>query len=184
MNAQSCYRHPTRLAVEQCEDCQRPVCGACLWYGEGGRRLCPDHAADALHAGQDVTPPERYAEGILHAQMSAARPAAGDMPYKGNSTDVTALVAAVSGISALAACVGLSWVFPFLAFALGLVGLMQARDSANPGRTRLLAGLGLASGSIFVLFFLGFILIIMLCMLSISLTNFTTGPRVFPTPTP
>ena len=174
--SQSCYRHPTRLAVEQCEDCRRPVCGACLWYGEGGKRLCPDHAADALHAGQEVAPPERYAEGILHAQMSAARPAAGELPYKGNSTDVTALVAAISGVSALAACVGLSWVIPFVAFALGLVGVLQARDSADPGRTRLLAGLGLASGGIFVLMVLGFVLLVMLCALTISLTNFSTGP--------
>ena len=81
-NIESCYRHPTRLAVEQCEDCRRPVCGACLWYGEDGKRLCPDHAADALHAGQDVSPPERYAEGHV--------PGALNIPHRTLREDTTA----------------------------------------------------------------------------------------------
>ena len=39
---------------------------------ESGERLCPDHAADFLKAGKTVTPPERYAEGIVHSEASAA----------------------------------------------------------------------------------------------------------------
>ena len=115
MSAAVCYRHPTRLAVEHCEQCRRPVCGSCLWYAESGERLCPDHAADFLKAGQTVTPPERYADGIVHSEASAAQPAGVSLPYQGNATDLNALVAGVIGVSALLTCVGQAWLLPFLA---------------------------------------------------------------------
>jgi hypothetical protein len=160
------------------------VCGSCLWYADAGHRLCPDHAADALKAGQAVTPPDRYAEGIAHSEASAARPATPDLPYKGNSTDLSALVAALTGLMALLSCAGLSWIIPFLAFALGLVAWLQARDAADPGRTRVLAGLGLAGGGIFVVVLIGFGLVVMLCMLSVFLSSLSVGPRLVPTPLP
>jgi hypothetical protein len=160
------------------------VCGSCLWYAEAGERLCPDHAADALKAGQAVTPPERYADGIAHSEASAERPAAPDLPYKGNSTDLGALVAALAGAMALLSCAGLSWILPLVAFALGLVAWLQARDAANPGRTRALAGLGLAGGGIFVVFFIGLGLMMTMCVLLAILSNVSAGPRLVPTPIP
>ncbi|MCC6191854.1 MAG: B-box zinc finger protein [Anaerolineales bacterium] len=184
MAAEACYRHPARPAVEHCEQCRQPVCGSCLWYAEAGVRLCPDHAAEALQQGQTVVPPERYAGGIAHSEAWAARPARPAQPYAGNSTDVSALVAALAGIMALLSCVGLSWVIPFLALALGLVAWLQARDAADPGRTRLLASLGLAGGGIFALLLIGLGLVMMLCMLSAVFGSLSAWPRGVATPIP
>src|SRR5689334_16864137 len=105
-SAATCYLHPTLLAVEHCEVCRRPVCGSCLWYAQDGRRLCPDHAAELLRAGQTVAPPERYAEGIAASEASAARQTQPGPRYQGNGVDLTALVAALTGGAALLLCTG------------------------------------------------------------------------------
>jgi hypothetical protein len=157
------------------------VCGSCLWYAESGERLCPDHAAEFLQQGRSVTPPERYAEGIGPSEVSAARPAAGEWPYKGNSTDLTALLAAVAGLAALLSCSGFTFVFPLVAFVLGLVAWLQSSASADRTRTRWLAGVGLASGGVFVVFFLALAAGIAACFLTsfIAALQPSTG---FPTP--
>lgn len=178
-----CYRHPARPAVEHCELCRRPVCGSCLWYAEAGRRLCPDHAADALRAGENVIPPERYAEGIGHAEAAAARPPARAVPYQGNSTDVTALLAAATGLMALLTCAGLSWAVPLVALALGLVALIQARDALEPARTRLLAWLGVAGGGFYLLVIAAVVGGMALCMLA-GLAASASTVRVYPTTVP
>jgi hypothetical protein len=155
-----------------------------LWYAESGQRLCPDHAAERLTAGESVTPPEHYAEGIIHSEASAAQPAASRWPYQGNSTDLSALVAGLIGGAALLSCAGLAWALPFAAFALGLVAWLQAKDSANPNRTRWLAGLGLAGGGVYLLFILAWMLLALMCMLPIVLSIVTAGPNINPVPTP
>jgi hypothetical protein len=182
LSAELCYRHPARLAVEHCEVCRRPVCGACLWYAESGERLCPDDAAAFMQAGRGVTPPERYAEGIAPSEVSAARPAAAPLPYTGNSTDVTALLAAVAGVAALFACTGFTFLFPIFAFALGLAAWLQARDSAEPSRTRWLAGFGLASGGVFVLMFVGLVAVGAACFLFAFVSAAAQPGGGFPTP--
>jgi hypothetical protein len=186
MATETCYRHPTRLAVEHCEVCSRPVCGSCLWYAENGQRLCPDHAAERLKAGETVTPPEKYAEGIVHSEASAAQAGGGGRrwPYQGNSTDLSALVAGLIGVGTLLSCFGLAWALPFLAFGLGLVAWLQAKDAADPHRTRWLAGLGLAGGGIYLLFILGWFLLVLMCMLPVWISIVTAGPQVNPIPTP
>lgn len=184
MSAAACYRHPTRLAVEHCEECSRPVCGSCLWYAESGERLCPDHAADFLKAGQTVTPPERYAEGIVHSEASAAQPSAAQLPYQGNSTDLGALVAGLAGLVALLTCTGQAWVLPIVAFGLGLVAWLHSRDAANPNRTRWLAGLGLAGGGVYLLFILAWVGFFALCALTAVISSLSSGPGVVPTPPP
>ncbi len=183
MSSETCHRHPARLAVEHCETCRRPVCGSCLWYAETGQRLCPDHAAEALRAGQTVTPPERYAAGIGPSEVSAARAPAAYLPYKGNSTDLGALLAALAGLAALLSCAGFSWLLPILGFVLGLVAWLHARDSADPSRTRWLAGLGLAGGGIFIAFFFLFFAGFAMCMLA-SFIAAASQPSGFPTPLP
>src|SRR5687768_12426257 len=116
MSTEPCFRHPERASVEHCEICRRPVCGLCLWYAESGERLCPDHAVEFQQAGKQVIPPDRYAAGIALSQASAARPAQPQAPYQGNSVDVTALIAAVTGGLTLAWCAGFAWLIPLLAF--------------------------------------------------------------------
>jgi hypothetical protein len=181
----ACYRHPERHAVEQCEVCAKPVCGACLWYAEGGQRLCPDDAAERLHAGQTVVPPERYSDAIVHSQASAARPAQAAAPYQGNSTDLTALAAAIAGLSALLACAGLAWVMPLLAFVLGLVAWLQYRDALDPRRARWLSLVGLTGGSLFVLSILAIMGLFAICfILQFALLSSAGGGPRFPTPFP
>jgi hypothetical protein len=189
----ACYRHPDRHAVEHCETCQRPVCGACLWYAESGERLCPDHAAEALHAGRDVTPPERYADGIVHSQASAARAPQADAPYKGNSTDLTALAALIAGLGAILACAGLYYLIPLIAFILGLVAWLQYKDALNPQRARWMGLVGLAGGSLFILIVLAGLALVALCFILqfALLASSSGGPgptfptaTPFPTPTP
>jgi hypothetical protein len=177
MTIEICHRHPGRLAVEHCELCGRPVCGSCLWYAEAGQRLCPDHAADALRDGQPVIPPERYAQGIAASEVSAARPRLPDAPYRGNSTDMAGLVAAGAGLSGLLYCAGFAWAIPFVAFILGLVAWLQARDSINPQRTRWLAALGMAGGGVYLLVVLGFMLMIGMCMLSALAASWVPATR-------
>lgn len=176
MSAQpACYKHPDRLSVEHCEVCQRPVCGACLWYAESGERLCPDHATEWLQAGKAVTPPERYADGIHHSQASAAQPPAQRIPYKGNGTDLTALVALVTGLAALLTCAGFAYVLPFLALGLGLVAVLQAKDALNPQRAQWMGAVGLAGGGIFLLFVLAMFVFFAACFLLVTLAS-SSGP--------
>ena len=186
MSTTFCYQHPDRPAVEQCEICQRPVCGSCLWYAESGERLCPAHAAEWQQAGRPVAPPGRYAAGIESSEISAANPTPADAPYRGNSIDLGALVAAVIGLAGLASCAGLVWALPFVAFLVGLVSWLHARDAVNPRRARWLAGLGLAGGA---LFFLSIFLTFAACLLfgflpALIASGFRATPTPFPLPTP
>jgi len=182
MPAETCFQHPGRPAVEHCEICRRPVCGLCLWYAESGERLCSAHAAEFEKEGKVVHPPERYAEGIALSEAAAARPPAADVPYRGNSTDVGALVAAVAGIVALASCAGLAWVIPFFALALGLVSWLQSKDAINAKRTRWLAVIGMASGGVFFVFVLGLFALMFGCIfLQLALVS---SVRSLPTPMP
>ena len=160
------------------------MCGWCLWYAESGERLCPDHAAEFLRQGRAVTPPERYAEGIGPSEVSAARTPGANQPYQGNSTDVTGLLAAFSGVVAWLSCFGLTWLFPLMAFAMGLAAFLQARDSADPARTRLLGGLGVATGGVFVLFFFVFLAGFMACFLTIFFSSAMQPTGGFPTQPP
>jgi hypothetical protein len=167
------------------------LCGSCLWYAESGERLCEEDAAVWRAAGRTVHAPERYAEGIAHSEASAAAPPIDAAPYRGNSTDVGALLAAVAGLLSLGQCFGLAYVMPLLAFGLGLVGWLQAKDSIDPARTRLLSGVGMATGGVFVLAGLAVLTLCLMCfVLSLAIpsnrgTVFSTPlPPTFPTPTP
>ena len=181
----TCYRHPDRLAVEQCETCRRPVCAACLWYAETGERLCPEHASAALQAGRPVTPPDHYAEGHQHSQASAARPPEAQAPYKGNSTAVPALAALMAGIAATLACFGLTYVLPLIAFILGLVAWLQARDALNPQRARWMGLVGLAGGSLFIVAVLAGLALVAMCfILQFALVSSANRGPILPLPTP
>lgn len=112
------------------------------------------------------------------------------MPYQGNSNDVGALVALILGVSSLLACWGFWYILPVVAFLLGLVAWLHARDSIHPRRTRWMAGGAMATGGIFLLLAFGFIMMCMMCyvfMLALPPTRPTFGaptPFIFSTPTP
>lgn len=186
----NCHFHPDRISVETCEVCKRPMCGECLWYADTGERLCPVHGEVWQLQGRAVHPPQRYAEGIAFSQVSAASPPKPNVPYQGNGNDVGALTAFILGVSSLLACWGFWYVLPLVAFLLGLVAWLHARDSLNPKRTRWMAGGAMASGGLFLLLAFGFFVMFMMCYVVMMATTIRTGgygtptPFRFPTPTP
>jgi len=183
MPPETCFQHPDRPAVEHCEVCRKAVCGSCLWYAETGERLCPEHALEFDTAGKPVHGPGRYAAGIPHSEASALRPKTGEAPYQGNSTDMGALVAAISGIMALVSCAGFSWVLPLLAFGLGLIIWFHSKDALDPRRARWLAGAGMATGGVFLVVAAG-IFAIMCLFFTFAAIASRAGPGGFSTPTP
>lgn len=66
--------------------------------------------------------------------------------YRGNWTDVVALLAAVFGFAALAPCL-MGGMFSCLPLVLGAIGLLTAKDAVDPQRTRILSwsGIGLTA---------------------------------------
>jgi hypothetical protein len=170
-----CVFHPNRVAVEYCEICKRALCGHCLWYTEDGHRLCEIHAQEKEGMGEKILPPETYAEAIStqylskppkeNQQPSEEEEQSGqnssrekeEIPYKGNSQDLTALISAVVAVTILASCMGGAYCLPIAAFILGIIGFTNADKAIDPKRTRLLSGISLGFGG-FVL--LGLITII------------------------
>jgi hypothetical protein len=153
--------------------------------------LCEADAAIWRAAGRTVHSPDRYAEGIAQSEASASAPVPQSAPYTGNSTDVGALLAAAIGLLGLASCFGAGYLIPLLAFGLGLVAWLQAKDAVNPARTRLLSGVGLASGGVFVLGGLALMTLCLMCfVLSLAIPSNrtvvipTTAPYLLATPTP
>jgi hypothetical protein len=168
--------------------CQRPLCAECLWYAESGERLCPVHGELWQLQGKTVQPPERYAAGIAFSQISAAEPPKPQTPYQGNSNDLNALLALMMGIASVLACYGFWYLLPFVAFLLGLVAWVQARDALNPKRTKWLAGGAMISSGVLLLAIFALVTAIMMCaVFSASITS-RSGPPPTPyfyaTPTP
>lgn len=178
----NCTFHPDRLSIEACEVCKRPVCAECLWYAESGERLCVVHGEVWQAQDRVVHPPQKYASGIGFSQVSAASPPQPDVPYKGNSSDLNAFIAFVLGISSVLACFGVWYVLPLIAFLLGLVAWLHARDSLNPSRSRWLAGSAVASGGIFMLMAFGFIVMCMMCYIVSFASTASSGGFFTPTP--
>ncbi|MBN1993965.1 MAG: hypothetical protein JW953_14795 [Anaerolineae bacterium] len=72
--------------------------------------------------------------------------------FRGNGYDIAAVVGVTVGAVMLLSCVTCNlayYVFPFIPVILGIVGLVLAKDSVNPERTRLLSWFSLGSGAFF-----------------------------------
>lgn len=184
-----CVFHPNRAAVEYCEVCNRALCGHCLWYTEDGHRLCEIHASEKELAGETVLPPETYLEAIStqyvtqdksetppppeETSQQRQKPRSDDdIPYKGNSQDLTALISAVMVITVLLSCMGGAYCLPIAAFILGIVGFTNASKAVDPKRTRLLSGISLGFGG-FIL--LGLIAIIGFYVMFFAFTLFAAS---------
>ncbi len=183
-----CYRHPDRPAVEQCETCGRPLCAACLWYTEDGERLCEEHAAARKANGEPVVPPEKYVEAHDDVEADALRRTpAPAVPYQGNTLDVLALVAVVIGVVAFSANFGAVYLFPIFGIVLGIVAVLQARQSLNPKRTATLGWVAIGTSAVGILFWM---LILFGCLgltfLPIFLNNILSpsSPVIYATSTP
>lgn len=82
------------------------------------------------------------------------RPAA---TFQGNGYDLAAIVGVTTGIIVLLMCgtggMGI-YCLPIVPIIFGAIGLMTARDSVNPDRTKLLSWLSLGAGGLFLLLIL------------------------------
>ena len=91
------------------------------------------------------------------------------IPFQGNNYDLVALIGLVIGGVTLFSCGTLGFGYyclPVLPIILGIVGLLTAKDSLNPDRTRLFSWLSIGAGGVFLL------LIIVVIGLYISLIAF------------
>ena len=95
--------------------------------------------------------------------------------YRGNSNDLIALLAATFGVATLATCI-LSWLAYCLPFALGVIGLLTAKEAVDPRRARRLSWLGIGAGGLIVLITL--LCVLSYCALIFFAALFGTGPRV------
>jgi len=174
-----CIHHPQYQAIEHCEHCHVPLCGLCLWYVETGERLCERCAKAWQEVGHVVYPPEEFAEGIRTtlAQPSAVKPRQVGM-YSGNNVDLAGLVAACLGGMILLYCVPcLNAVGPLLALIIGFIALMDAKRAVDPQRTRILAGVGIASGGLFLaLGVMWFAFTFLLPVLMLIIEGVASGP--------
>lgn len=183
MTVEHCFLHHNRVSIEKCEVCERELCGSCLWYADTGERLCPIHGEIWREQGHEVHPPERYADAIAFSEISAFQPhGKAPPPYQGNSNDLMALLSIVFGIAALLSCVGAYWLLPLPAFALGLIAWLNSRYAHDPGRTRWLSGIGMASGGVFLLGAFGLMTFCAMCWVIILAIDGGSSGGIPPTP--
>ena len=105
-------------------------------------------------------------EAAVSETGGRARP---QVTFMGNSYDLTAVVAVVTGGVIAFSCLTCNlgyYCLPVVPVVLGLVGLLSAEDSVDPSRTRLLSWLGVGGGGIVLLLmvlalvlYLGFIIL-------------------------
>jgi uncharacterized membrane protein YidH (DUF202 family) len=161
-----CAFHPEHAAVESCEVCNKPLCGLCLWYTAEGHRLCEVHARARQNAGEQVLPPHTYREAIPNSLWQAPEAAAesGRRVYRGNETDLGALLAAVAALTTVFSCMGGAYCLPLFIVLLGAATYINADQALDPKRTRLLAGLGVGAVALMLLvtfaFFAFYLLIV------------------------
>lgn len=157
----NCVNHPGRIALERCEVCGKPLCAYCLYYTDDGQRLCEEHAEAARKLGVHVDDPDTYAEQLISAQVGATRKQKRDERsadkdlYRGNSTDVSALIGMLLGLTSLGMCCGASYCLPIVAFVLSLVTLISAKSAHDVKRTRRLAIVGMLTSGVLVLAVVG-----------------------------
>lgn len=86
--------------------------------------------------------------------------------FAGNTYDLSALGSTAIAVFTITSCCGASYCWPLVGILLGIVGLISAKDSVDPERTRLLSWLGIGGGLLFLaliaLAFLAYIIFLVL----------------------
>jgi len=153
----NCHNHPERIALERCEVCGKALCAYCLYYTDDGQRLCAEHAEAARTMGVQVDDPGTYADQLIGAQVGASRKHKrgetdeGRALYRGNSTDLTGLMAMILGLVGLGTCCGVGYCLPVVGFGLSIVALLNANKAHDKRRTRRLGLIGLITSGVLVL---------------------------------
>jgi len=197
VNESTCVNHPERAAVERCEVCGSALCAYCLYYTSDGQRLCKQHAEEAGAAGAFIRAPGVYPTGLVGAQVSAehTQPLLQEIntPYRGNMTDLLALLSLLLGIISLGTCL----ILPICALAplgliFGVLALVGAKGAYDGTRTRTLATVGLVLsvlwfGAAFSCYSFSRTAVLSSGNASLQLTLFAPGifvPRTNATPAP
>jgi len=117
----------------------------------------PEEAVTTTIPEVSAIPEERAVtttESAVSEPGGRARP---QVTFMGNSYDLTAVVAVVTGGVIAFSCLTCNlgyYCLPVVPVVLGLVGLLSAEDSVDPSRTRLLSWLGVGGGGIVILLML------------------------------
>ena len=175
----SCINHPSHNAIEACEVCGVNLCGLCLWYTDDGHRLCEEHALARQKAGQTVISPETYQEaipGTISLQTEGTFTPDRDGIYRGNQTDLSALIAAILSLTTLASCFGGIYCIPILALIMGAIAYRNANIAVDGQRTKVLSVVGMATGGLFVLMIICFVIFYVSMILFAVLASSTTTP--------
>lgn len=96
---------------------------------------------------------------FMHMDDSEPEPSPYDTPetpapaitFQGNNYDLTALVGLVISVTVIFTCITCSQgvsCLPLIAIILGVVGLVSARESVDPNRTRLWSWISIGTGGV------------------------------------
>lgn len=194
MSQTSCVNHPNRPSVENCEVCGKSLCAYCLYYTDDGQRLCEEHAFLAQTEGIEIFSPKTYAAELYATQMEHEHnpPKRRQAMYQANNPDVIAYTGMITAGVTLIGCCGTGFCFmalPPLSFGLGVAGLLNASDAAEPRRARQQAWVatligGFLSGIMLlciVAFIVGQISLSSIVNSNFSNTNIVFTPQAFPT---
>jgi hypothetical protein len=116
-------------------------------------------------------------ESLMAADDEPTGGEVGERVHSGNRFDVSALVAAVVGAVALLTCGTMGYgmyCMPLVPLALGIVGLVTARQSVDEGRTRLLSWIGVGTGAFVLLLSIGLFLL-WLALIAFAVAGLTFG---------
>jgi hypothetical protein len=95
----------------------------------------------------------------------SAVPGEPPVTFKGNAYDMVSLGALATGAWLLLSCLTCNMTYyclPFIPIALGVIGLLQAREAVESERTKLWSWLGIAGGGLTVLLILAAIVLYMM----------------------
>jgi hypothetical protein len=107
----------------------------------------------------DDNPPEFLNLNPTSDTETATKPT---ITFQGNNYDLAAVVGVIIGGITLLSCVTCNlgmYLLPFLPLILGLIGLITAKDSVNPERTRLLSWFSIGSSAVILLLILAVVIL-------------------------
>jgi hypothetical protein len=125
--------------------------------------LTPDSEAESVSVPEPSTAetPEQEPDQALPSDADESGPEP-EVTFQGNSYDLTAVIGVTIGALVLLTCATCNMGFyclPLIPIILGIIGLIAAKDSVNPERTKLLSWLSVGSGTIIFLLILLFVAI-------------------------
>ena len=116
--------------------------------------LTPDSETDPTAAAEAETSVLSEETGSPLVPVSAESGTKPAITFRGNSYDLASVVGLTIGAMVLLSCLTCNvayYCLPVVPVILGIIGLVAAKDSVDPDRTKLLSWLSLGSGAIILL---------------------------------